>query len=220
MLTEKTNETKMENTETNEAKKEMKEEPSMNQDLLDFWKRFCESGDKCNDTCCGFNGVFSPVCTNGVCIIPRPDNSIELAKGYGLIKVKSHEYCEEYECLVFRLYIKKEHGVCSGELTIINHDSRETIFSKDLVFYHTDNDQRFIAVFHIKSMGGNLRGLAVFGSAKNSSNCYKPDSVKYSSLYFYSAPYLNEKEISMGGRIIKGSLEIMVESEEDHGMDM
>lgn len=220
MLIEKTNETKKENTEINEIKHEIEEELSINEDLLDFWKRFCESGDKCNDTCCGLNGVFAPVCTNGVCIIPRPDNSIELAKGYGLIKVKSRKHCGDDEYLVFRLYIKKEYGICSGELTIINHDSRETIFSKDLVSYHTDNDQRFIAVFHIKSMGGTVRELAVFGSEKHPTDCHKPNSVKYSSLYFYSAPYLNEKEISMGGRIIKGSLEIMVESEEDHGMDM
>ena len=204
MLIEKTNDTKKENTEINEIKHEIEEEPSINEDLLDFWKRFCESGDKCNDTCCGLNGVFAPVCTNGVCIIPRPDNSIELAKGYGLIKVKSRKHCGDDEYLVFRLYIKKEYGKCSG----------------DLVSYHTDNDQRFIAVFHIKSMGGTVRELAVFGSEKHPTDCHKPNSVKYSSLYFYSAPYLNEKEISMGGRIIKGSLEIMVESEEDHGMDM
>lgn len=107
MLIEKTNETKKENTEINEIKHEIEEEPSINEDLLDFWKRFCESGDKCNDTCCGLNGVFAPVCTNGVCIIPRPDNSIELAKGYGLIKVKSRKHCGEDEYLVFRLYIKK-----------------------------------------------------------------------------------------------------------------
>ena len=220
MLIEKTNETKKENTEINEIKHEIEEEPSINEDLLDFWKRFCESGDKCNDTCCGFNGVFAPVCTNGVCIIPRPDNSIELVKGYGLIKVKSRKHCGDDEYLVFRLYIKKEYSKCSGELTTINYDSREVICSNDLVFYHTDDNQRFIAIFHIKSMSGKLRELAVFGSVKHPADCHKPNSVKYSSLYFYSAPYLDEKEIAMGGKIIKGNLEIMSHSEEDHGMDM
>lgn len=170
--------------------------------------------DKCKwyDDCKYSNSsnVFYPVCCNGICTVPRMDNIKMIAEGQGIIAAddpepeepgQPGEEPEENGDIAFKFFIGKKHSKYVGNLSIVNFGEEIFISSEKLECYHSGNNTKFVAIFHVEELNGKSREIALYVTTQI---CNIAPTV-----FVYSAPHCGEDdELAMGGSVTSGTVVI------------
>ena len=191
----------------------------------DDMKRGCcckdDDDDMKKDCCCSSssmcNGVFAPVCCNGVCTVSRMPHRVDIVLGAGMFENEAEpeepeepgepvdpEDPEEPEPekanAQFKIRIFKEFSRYKGELLIADHENGILIHSEKLECFHSDFRTKMVAIFHIPE--GPTTGsyeLTVYASP---AYCTLP-----AKFHAFSAPLCGEG-IFIGGNVSVGDIMI------------
>ena len=88
----------------------------------------CEDSDnnKCSDN------VFSPICNNAICNVPRMDIVTMIAEGHGTISENPEENDSKSK-IAFKFFIGKKYSSYVGNLCLVNYDD-EIFITSDKIY--------------------------------------------------------------------------------------